>query len=96
MKQNITVKIWDREFSLAVDAEMEENIRLAARRVNDKISSNINHYENVSVEEIMCMLLLEEETKLVEMELDDKGQTHDILHKLQQLDVKLGEYLLSR
>lgn len=96
MKQNITIKIWDREFSLAVDAEMEENIRLAARRVNDKISSNINHYENVSVMEIMCMLLLEEETRLVEMELDDKGRTHDILHKLEQLDVKLGEYLFSR
>ena len=68
MKQRITLKIAGKETQHLVDAEREEVIRAAADRINQEIDALRFDFRNHELSEVLSMILLSEETKLLELE----------------------------
>ena len=86
----------DEEYPLAVEPELEEGIRAAADRINEQYAYLIDHYGNVSAKQVLSMLLLMEETKLVGLQKENAGEVSDIIREIESLNAELDEYLLSR
>ncbi len=96
MKQRITVKIAGREFELNVESEQEEAIRSAVKKLNMEIDELQYNYHGKDMRDILSIVLLSEEKRLIEMESRDNFVINDDINKLEELDRSLGEYLLSR
>lgn len=96
MKQRITIKIAQKPFPLEIEPEMEEKIREAATKVNNEIESLSMMYRDVELTDILSVVLLSVEKKLVELESKSNTEINDSLHRIEELDARLGEYLLSR
>lgn len=93
MKQRITLKIAGKETQHLVDAEREELIRRAADRINKEIDSLRFDFRDQGLSEVLSMILLSEETKLLELEARNTNETNTVLRRLEELDASLGEYL---
>ena len=93
MKQRITLKIAGKETQLLVDAEREEVIRAAADRINREIDALRFDFRDQNLSEVLSMILLSEETKLLELEARSNQETDTMLRRLEELDASLGEYL---
>lgn len=96
MMQNITVKIAGREFPLEIEAEKEERIRDAVARINTEIDALQYDYRGVELSEILRVVLLSEEKKLVDLESEGTSEIDNTLKQIADLDAELGEYLSSR
>ena len=96
MKQRITIRIAGKEFELDVDAASEEKIRAAVKRINQRIFEKSSSYQMVPRDEILSMILLEEEVRLVEFETLRDKEKEKLLQQLHTLDERLGEYLIGR
>ena len=96
MKQRITIRIAGKEFELDVDAASEEKIRAAVKRINQRIFEKSSSYPMVPRDEILSMILLEEEVRLVEFETLRDKEKENLLQQLHTLDERLGEYLIGR
>lgn len=93
MKQRITLRIAGKETQHLVDAEREEVIRAAADRINQEIDSLRFDFRDQDLSEVLSMILLSEETKLMELEARSNKETDTMLRRLEELDASLGEYL---
>ncbi len=93
MKQRITLKIAGKETEHVVDAAREEVIRAAADRINKEIDSLRFDFRDQDLSDVLSMLLLSEETKLLELEARTNRETDNMLRRLEELDTSLGEYL---
>lgn len=93
MKQRITLKIAGKETQHLVDAEREEVIRAAADRINREIDALRFDFRDQNLSEVLSMILLSEETKLLELEARSNQETDTMLRRLEELDESLGEYL---
>ena len=96
MMQNITVKIAGREFPLEIEAEKEERIRAAVTRINSEIEALQYDYRGVDLSEILRVVLLSEEKKLVDLEVTGASAINNTLSQISDLDAELEEYLNSR
>ena len=96
MKQRITIRIAGKEFELDVEAASEEKIREAVKRINRRIFEKSNLFPMVARDEILSMILLEEEVRLVEFETLRDKEKEKLLQQLHNLDERLGEYLIGR
>ncbi len=76
-----------------MDAEREELIRAAADRINREIDSLRFDFRDQDLSDVLSMILLSEETKLLEMESRSNKETDTLLRRLEELDASLGEYL---
>ena len=76
-----------------MDAEREELIRAAADRINKEIDSLRFDFRDQNLSDVLSMILLSEETKLLEMEARSNKETDTVLRRLEELDASLGEYL---
>ena len=93
MKQRISLKIAGREREFMVDPEREEIIRRAAKRINDEVDSLRFDFRDQDLSDVLSMILLSEETRLLEMEARNMNETNSVLQRLGDLDAALGEYL---
>ena len=93
MKQRITLRIAGKETQHLVDAEREELIRAAADWINKEIDSLRFDFRDQNLSDVLSMILLSEETKLLEMESRTNKETDNLLRRLEELDASLGEYL---
>ena len=96
MKQNISIKIAGQEFHLSVDPEQEEVIRMAALRINEKVDELRDHYQTVELCDILSIVLLEEEKKLIELQRRYNAEADGIFSRLHSLDKDLNDYLHGR
>lgn len=96
MMQNITVKIAGREFPLEIEPEKEELIRAAVSRINTEIDALKYDYRGVELSEILRVVLLSEEKKLVDLEAARNAEMNNVLKHISDLDNELGQYLSSR
>ncbi len=96
MKQRITISIAGKEFELDVEATSEEKIRSAVKRINQRIFEKTSLFPMVPRDEILSMILLEEEVRLVEFETLRDKEKEKLLQQLHTLDERLGEYLIGR
>ena len=76
-----------------MDAERDELIRAAADRINKEIDSLRFDFRDQNLSDVLSMILLSEETKLLEMESRSNKETDNLLRRLEELDASLGEYL---
>ena len=93
MKQRITLKIAGKETQHLVDAEREELIRRAADRINKEIDAMRFDFRDQNLSDVLSMILLSEETRLLELEARSSRETQNALRRLEELDESLGEYL---
>lgn len=95
MKQNISLKIADRIYSdIEIESEEEEKVRLAVERINKSVRDLVNRYKKVDMQDALSMVLLDEEKKLIA--LQNKEEVNRILQRLQSLEKRLEEYMVSR
>ena len=93
MKQRITLKIAGKETVHLIDAGREEVIRAAADRINKEIDALRFDFRDQNLSEVLSMILLSEETRLLELEARNNRETDSTLRRLEELDESLGEYL---
>ena len=93
MKQRITLKIAGKETLHLIDAGREEVIRAAADRINKEIDALRFDFRDQNLSEVLSMILLSEETRLLELEARNNRETDSTLRRLEELDESLGEYL---
>ena len=93
MKQRITLKIAGKETQHLVDAEREELLRAAADRINKEIDAMRFDFRDQNLSDVLSMILLSEETRLLELEARSSRETQNALRRLEELDESLGEYL---
>ena len=93
MKQRITLKIAGKETQHLVDAGREEMIRAAADRINKEIDALRFDFRDQDLSDVLSMLLLSEETKLLELEARSSKENQRALRQLEELDASLGAYL---
>lgn len=96
MKQNITLKIGGVEYPMSVNPELEEGMRAAAERINEEYDYIVDHYGNVSQSEVLTMMLLRSEVKLLELQRANAGAAGDVMREIEALNSQLEEYLLGR
>ena len=93
MKQRITLKIAGRESEFMVDAEREELIRAAAARINKEYEAIRYDYRNQDPSDVLRMILLSEEMRLLETEARNSQENSRLIQRLEELDAGLEEYL---
>ena len=87
------MKIAGKETQHLVDAEREELIRAAADRINKEIDAMRFDFRDQNLSDVLSMILLSEETRLLELEARSSRETQNALRRLEELDESLGEYL---
>ena len=87
------MKIAGKETQHLVDAGREEMIRAAADRINKEIDALRFDFRDQDLSDVLSMLLLSEETKLLELEARSSKENQRALRQLEELDASLGEYL---
>ena len=96
MKQNITLKIGGLEYALSINPELEEGMRAAAARINEEMDYLVDHYGNVSQSEVLTIMLLRTEVRLLELKRRNAGEAGDLTREIEALNTQLEEYLLGR
>ena len=93
MKQRITLRIAGKESELMVDSAREELIRAAAARINKEFEALRYDYRNQDPADVLRLILLSEEMKLIESESRNKMENSSLIQRLEELDAGLEEYL---
>jgi len=93
MKQRITIKIAGKKLELMVSPEREEGLRAAADRINKEVDALRFDFRDQDLSELLCLILLSEETRLMELEATSVQETNSVLRRLEELDGNLKEYL---
>ena len=78
---------------LMVGQDREEVIRAAADRINKEIDSLRFDFRDQDLSDVLSMILLSEETRLMELEARSMQENNSVLHRLEELDANLEEYL---
>lgn len=79
-----------------VDSEKEEAIRSSVKKLNMEIEELQYNYNGIEMRDILSIVLLSEEKRLVDLENRSNVEINDDIRKLEELDKSLGDYLLSR
>ena len=75
---------------------MEESIRAAVDTLNARIEDAGTQFVNVEMRDILSMVLLEEEVRLIDAQRRNAGELKEVSDEIAALDRKLGTYLHSR
>ena len=95
-KQRIKVSIAEHPYDLEIEPELEEAVRYSVDSVNERINNARGRYPNVDIRDILSIVLLEEEARLVRLEHRDAGELGELEKEIETLDRQLGEYLHGR
>lgn len=90
---NINVIIADRPYRLKVKPEEEENVRLAAKNVNEKVKEFQNTYEAKDKQDYLAMAALLFAVDNASGKLKQAAPGADFIGKLNELDNILTEIL---
>lgn len=91
---SIKVNIADRFYPLSVNAEQEEQVRKAARLINDKLKTYEKQFSVKDKQDILSMCALELATELIQLRskplIEDNGlskELTEIQHLLKQVQL---------
>jgi len=93
-KQTINIIIGGRSYKFQVAPENESKVRAAAKKIETKVTSYLQRYENKDMQDILSIVLLDTTLSLISME--NKDEMGDVMQQLQDLDKKLEKYISSR
>lgn len=92
-KLTIRVNIADRYYPLKIERQEEEQVRKAAKRINDTILQYRKLYKDKDSQDFLAMALLQYVNKLTELE--EKQNIAPFVEEIKEVDRELGEYLLK-
>jgi cell division protein ZapA (FtsZ GTPase activity inhibitor) len=90
-KLSIKVNIADRYYPLKIERDEEEKIRLAAKRINEKILQYKSKYNDKDIQDFLAMAALQFVTKLVEQEENNSVDT--LYDKIEALSGEINELI---
>ena len=93
-KQTINITIGGRSYKFQVAPENESKVRAAAKKIDTKITSYLQRYENKDMQDILSIVLLDTTLNLITLE--NKEDMQDVMNQLRDLDTKLEKYISSR
>lgn len=83
----ITISIADRPYRLAITNEKEEeNIRKAAKLINEKIKEYSTHYAFKDKQDLLAMVVLQFAAKVIEMELQNEIESSITMNELLEIE----------
>lgn len=86
-EQTITISIADRPYRLAINSETEEeNVRKAARLINDKIKDYSTHYAYKDKQDLLAMVVLQFAAKVLDLELQNEVESKKTFEGLLEID----------
>lgn len=94
MMQKISIKLAGKPYEFSIEAKNEEKIRAVVARLNSQIDSYCKQYKGIEVQDALSIILLQREIAFIDLEA--KEEIKETLERLQSLDDRLGDYLLSR
>lgn len=90
-KLSIKVNVADRYYPLRIDRDQEENIRKAAKMINDKILQYKQRYKDKDTQDFLAMASLQFVIKNLESE--GLSDVSPILEELKELERELTEFV---
>ncbi|MFA8436141.1 MAG: cell division protein ZapA [Marinifilaceae bacterium] len=90
-KLSIKINVADRYYPLKIERDQEENIRKAAKMINDKILQYKQKYKDKDIQDFLAMASLQFVIKVIEGE--NRRDVSPILNQLKELDQELAEFI---
>ena len=87
-KINTNLDIAGSSFPLKVKPEEEENVRKAAKQVNDWLNKYRDRYPSLPIEKLLAMVAYQ--FSLEKLELLERNDTKPYLTKIEKLTEKIG------
>ena len=88
---SIRITVADRPYPLRQPAVKEEQIRAAAKRVNDRVMQYQQRYVQQDAQDALAITALQYMMKI--MDYEEITNVSPLVQGLQQLDQQLGDYL---
>lgn len=92
-KLSIKINIANRLYPMKVNKESEEQIRLAAKNIEDRIKFYEKNYEINDKQDLLAMCLIEFATKIKLQNYNHEKEMSDLSHDLNQINNILSEKL---
>ena len=90
-KLSIKINIGDKFYPLRIERDEEENIRKAAKTINDKLTQYRGKYSERDMVDLLAMTALQYTKKYIENELNND---HAVLEEeLKRINTDLEEYI---
>ncbi len=90
-KLTIRVNIADRYYPLRIDKNEEEQVRKAAKRINDTVLQYRKLYKDNDGQDFLAMAVLQYVSKLIEFE--DKQNIAPFVEEIKEVESELEDYL---
>jgi cell division protein ZapA len=90
-ESSIKVNIAERTYNLTVDKKEEENVKKAARLIDQKIKDYSANFSFKDKQDLITMVALQFTTSFMNGEA--QGDKEEITQQLQELEKKLDEHL---
>jgi cell division protein ZapA (FtsZ GTPase activity inhibitor) len=86
-EQTITISIADRPYRLAINSEKEEeNVRQAARFINEKVKEYSTHYAFKDKQDLLAMVVLQFAAKVQDLELQNEMESKKTIEGLIEIE----------
>ena len=93
-KLSIRINVADRYYPLKIDRSDEEDIRKAARMINEKILQYKQKYVDKDIQDFLAMASLQYVIKM--LELESKKESTDLSESLKELSSQIDEVLTGK
>jgi cell division protein ZapA (FtsZ GTPase activity inhibitor) len=93
---SIKINIADRVYPLKIDIEEEENVRRAAKLINDRIKEFQENYAVKDKQDLLSMCILQIATENLKMEKDQSSLDSDLSKSMESINHKLTEFLFRQ
>jgi cell division protein ZapA len=87
----IRINVADRFYPLRIKPADEENLRKAAKRINEQVSEYMQNFKNRDAQDALSISVLKFAMKLIKVE--EATDIAPVVSGVQQLNKELGEYL---
>ncbi len=91
--QKISVTIGGRKFNFNILAETEERMRVAVKRIEEKVALYASKYSTKDMQDILSIVLME--YVMQHIALEQKDDTKEIMSGIEALGKRLDEYIDS-
>jgi cell division protein ZapA len=93
---SIKINIADRVYPLKINSEDEENVRKAAKLVNDRLKEFQENYAVRDKQDLLSMCVLQIATEHLNLDRQQSATSLTVTQKIEQIDKKLTEYLFKQ
>ena len=90
-KLSIRVNIAERFYPLKIDRKDEENIRKAAKMINEKVLQYNQRYNDKDTQDFLAMAALQYVIKVIDFE--NKNNLEPVFNELEQLNEQIEELI---